>query len=263
MKHFNIGIMLESLRLDFDQSLDQAVEIGADGFQMWFCSPDPMPRDEFLHKRSAIEAHHLTVSAVCGDIGAFTDADANVQRIRQMENIFNFAYDIGTRVVTGHIGTIPEDKDAPAYRALYQSMLVIGKMAKERNLTFATETGPESTALMRSFLDELDGGIGVNFDPANLVMGGFSKNGADSVEIIAPYIAHTHAKDGVRFADGSGCAEVALGQGGVDFPLWMKTLWRCGYRGFLTIERECGDRPVEDCTEALRFLRETDLALDI
>ena len=51
MKHFPIGIMLESLQLPFEQSLDKAVELGADGFQMWFCAPDPMPRDEFLQKR--------------------------------------------------------------------------------------------------------------------------------------------------------------------------------------------------------------------
>ena len=51
---------------------------------------------------------------------------------------------------------------------------------------------------------------------------------------------------------------VELGAGAVDFPLWMETLWKNGYRGFLTIERECGDDPVRDCTEAIRFLRETD-----
>lgn len=261
MKHFQIGIMLESLQLPFEQSLDKAVELGADGFQMWFCAPDPMPRDEFLQKRAAIEAHHLTVSAVCGEIGGFTDELANAEKIKRMENIFNFAHEIGTHVVTGHIGVIPENKDDPAYRALYKAMITLGRMARERDLTFATETGPETTALMRQFLDELDGGIGVNFDPANLVMGGHSRNGADSVAVIAPYIAHTHAKDGIRTEHSA--MEVALGKGGVDFPLWMKTLWNYGYHGFLTIERECGDTPAADIAEAIRYLRETDQTLDV
>ena len=114
---------------------------------------------------------------------------------------------------------------------------------------------------MRQFLDELDGGIGVNFDPANLVMGGHSRNGADSVAVIAPYIAHTHAKDGIRTEHSA--MEVALGKGGVDFPLWMKTLWNYGYHGFLTIERECGDTPAADIAEAIRYLRETDQTLDV
>ena len=68
-------------------------------------------------------------------------------------------------------------------------------MYKRQDLTFAIETGPEDTALLRRFLDELDGGIGVNFDPANLVMGGFSSNGADSVGAVAPYmvpVSYTH-----------------------------------------------------------------------
>lgn len=263
MKHFPIGIMLECLRLDFYQSLDRAVELGADGFQLCFFGPDPMPRNEFLQKRAAIESHHLTVSAVCGELGWFTDPVGNVEKIKRMETIFNFAYDLGVHVVTGHIGPVPEDKDDPVYRALYDAMITLGRMARERNLIFASETGPESTVLMRRFLDALDGGIGVNFDPANLVMRGFSKNGADSVEAVAPYIVHTHAKDGLSVRLSDRWPEVPLGKGDVDFPLWMKTLWNCGYRGFLTIERECGDDPATDIAEAIRYLRETDQTLDV
>ena len=87
-------------------------------------------------------------------------------------------------------------------------------------------------------------------------MGAHSANGADSVEALAPYIVHTHAKDGVRI-DGQ-AREVALGTGSVDFPLWMSELKKHGYRGFLTIEREVGDDPVGDCTEAIRYLRTVD-----
>ena len=256
MRHFKIGIMIESLKLGFEGGIDKAVEIGADGFQMYYTQPEPTAREELLHMRACIESSGLAVSAVCGDIGPYTDEAVNTQRLEVMKNVFNFAYEIGTKVVTGHIGEIPENRDTPVYRALHTGLTALGRMAKDRGLTFAIETGPENTALLRRFLDELDGGVGVNFDPANLVMHAFSADGADSVEAVAPYIVHTHAKDGVR-EDGRGY-EKPLGAGAVDFPLWMETLWKNGYRGFLTIERECGDDPVRDCTEAIRFLRETD-----
>ncbi|PWL50469.1 MAG: xylose isomerase [Clostridiales bacterium] len=259
MSHFKIGIMIDSLQLGFEGGIDKAVEIGADGFQMFYTQAEPTAREKLLHMRSYIERSGLTVSAVCGDIGAYTDETVNAQHLEVMKNVFNFAYEIGAKVVTGHVGVIPADKDAPAYRALHSGLTALGRMAKDRDLTFAIETGPEDTALLRRFLDELDGGIGVNFDPANLVMGGFSSNGADSVGAVAPYIVHTHAKDGVR-EDGRG-HETPLGAGGVDFPRWMETLYQNNYRGFLTIERECGDDPVGDCTEAIRFLRETDGAM--
>jgi sugar phosphate isomerase/epimerase len=257
MSSFKIGIMLDSLRLGFERGIDKAVEIGADGFQMYYCNAEPTPAARILEQRSYIERNGLTVAAICGDIGPYVDESVHAARFAVMENVFNYSYAIGTKVVTGHIGRLPEDKDHPHYRAAYQGMRTIGKMARERNLTFAIETGPEQASILRAFLDELDGGVGVNYDPANLVMGGFSANGADSVSVLAPYIVHTHAKDGV-LKDGRP-GEVALGTGSVDFPLWMTELQKCGYLaqsdGFLTIERECGEDPVGDCTVALRYLR--------
>ena len=255
-----------------------------------------MPRDEFLQKRAAIEAHHLTVSAVCGEIGGFTDESANAEKIKRMENIFNFAHEIGTHVVTGHIGVIPENKDDPAYRALYKAMITLGRMARERDLTFATETGPETTALMRQFLDELDGGIGVNFDPANLVMCSGDNDLAAAVHRLQKYIVHTHAKDGMMLKNvdpaklyagditdiikqggdaektestgnpvldsiiaatknGAPFIELPLGYGNVNWNAYLRALQDVGYKGFLTIERECGEDPAADITLAANFLR--------
>ena len=259
MGNFKVGIMIESLRLGFEGGIEKAVEIGADGFQMYYCSKDPLPKDRIAFQRNFVEKNGLYVAAICGDIGPYDDESVHASRFETMENVFNYTYELGAKVVTGHIGHIPADKDHPHYRAIYNGMKVIGKLARERGLTFAVETGPESAEVLREFLDSLDGGVGVNFDPANLVMGGYSANGADSVAALAPYIVHTHAKDGVRI-DGK-AKEVALGTGSVDFPLWMATLKQHGFNGFLTIERECGDDPVGDCTEAIGFLRSVDATI--
>ncbi|MBE6952932.1 MAG: sugar phosphate isomerase/epimerase [Ruminococcaceae bacterium] len=256
MSNFKVGIMLDSLRLGFERGIDKAAEIGADGFQMYYCRKEPTPKDEIAFQRSYIEKNGLYVAAICGDIGPYSDESQHASRFEIMENVFNYTHELGANVVTGHIGWIPADKDHPQYRAIHKGMLTIGKLARERGITFAIETGPETAAVLRTFLDDLEGGVGVNFDPANLVMGAHSANGADSVEALAPYIVHTHAKDGVRI-DGQ-AREVALGTGSVDFPLWMSELKKHGYRGFLTIEREVGDDPVGDCTEAIRYLRAVD-----
>lgn len=252
--------MIDSLRLPLDKALVKAAEIGADGFQMGFGGEEPMPAARTAELREMIAASGLEVSAVCGEIGGYAKAEDNERKLKQTENIFDFAAALGVKVVTGHIGEIPEDENHPVYLTLRDTMLKVGKMARERGLTFAVETGPESTALLRRFLDELEGGVGVNYDPANLVMAGFSKDGADSVEAVAKYIVHTHAKDGIPRA-GAGGLEVPLGQGKVDFPKWMKALKDNGYHGFLTIEREVGDNPIADCTEAMDFLRRIDASL--
>ena len=86
------------------------------------------------------------------------------------------------------------------------------------------------------------------------------------------YIVHTHAKDGVNhfykdpeivygikrddaLVTGRGFEEVPLGQGSVPFPAYLDALADIGYKGFLTIERECGDTPADDIALAVNFLK--------
>jgi sugar phosphate isomerase/epimerase len=138
---------------------------------------------------------------------------------------------------------------------------------------FAIETGPETSLVLKTFLDALDStGVAVNLDPANLVM----VTGDDPVKAVynlQKYIVHTHAKDGVKLVDMAPemiygvtpkpedmknitCfREEPLGKGGVDFPAYLKALEDIGYRGFLTIEREAGEDPAKDIGEAADFLR--------
>lgn len=49
--------------------------------------------------------------------------------------------------------------------------------------------------------------------------------------------------------------EVPLGQGDVNFPEYLAVLRAAGYDGYLTIERECGDDPLADVVEAVKFLK--------
>ena len=140
---------------------------------------------------------------------------------------------------------------------------------------FAVETGPETSADLKKFLDSLGGtkGVGVNLDPANLVM----VTGDDpvvAVHNLKDYIVHTHAKDGVMLHRGNPeyiygvvhpvpeefqgiqyFAEVPLGQGNVHFDTYLAALDEIGYKGFLTIERECGNSPEADIRLAVEHLR--------
>jgi sugar phosphate isomerase/epimerase len=48
---------------------------------------------------------------------------------------------------------------------------------------------------------------------------------------------------------------VALGKGDVNFPEYLAVLREIGFDGYLTIERECGDDPLKDISEAVQFLK--------
>ena len=49
--------------------------------------------------------------------------------------------------------------------------------------------------------------------------------------------------------------EKPLGQGDVNFDKYLKALEEINYDGYLTIEREVGANPVQDITEAVKFLQ--------
>ena len=147
----------------------------------------------------------------------------------------------------------------------------LADIADSMDAHFAVETGPEPAKRLRAFLDSLGSrGVAVNFDPANLIMV-VGDDPAEATETLAPYIVHTHAKDGqqlywrepeeiygVSEAEiplSPSFIELPLGEGKVNFPRWLGALRKIGYRGFLTIEREVGEDPAADIKMAVDFLR--------
>jgi L-ribulose-5-phosphate 3-epimerase len=172
---------------------------------------------------------------------------------------------------------IPEDRSHPRHAILQTACRELGRFAHNHGIDFGIETGPEPAARLRRFLDELDTpGIGVNLDPANLVMV-VRDDPVQAVHTLAPYIVSTHAKDGRNlrpcdpeeaynaFAEGgfeeltarTGTLfeETPLGQGDVPWEEYLSALRSSGYEGWLTIERETGDHPAEDIREAMRCIR--------
>ena len=184
------------------------------------------------------------------------------------------AKELETDVVTTHIGVVPGDRKHPRYAVMQDACGELAAYADSLNAHFAIETGPETSATLRAFLDGLHStGVAVNLDPANLVM----VTGDDPVQAVhnlAPYIVHTHAKDGVRIScvdpeiiygitngdshPGGKPAfeEVPLGKGSVPYDAYLNALREIGYHGFLTIEREVGSNPTADIELAVNFLKE-------
>lgn len=287
MGAFPIGIMADSLRLPFRESLETAKRLGADGVQLYAVegemAPENLTTAAIAEKRDILKSCGLTVSALCGDLGGhgFTRAEDNAKKIERSKRIIDLALELDCRVVTTHIGVIPADSGSRTYEILREACNTLAAYAHRSGGYFAIETGPEPAERLRDFLDGLDTpGVAVNLDPANLVMvtGDCPVRAA---EILAPYIVHTHAKDGVMcrqtdpriiydfFAEGGigdlrlsdYFREVPLGQGQVDFDAYLAALRAAGYRGFLTIEREVGENPAADIAAAVAFLKEKTAAL--
>ena len=279
MKQFPIGIIINSFRTDIPTSVKKAAECGAQGIQVYATSGEMAPenlvgakRKEFL---DLVKSNGLVISALCGDLGGggFIHKDLNEARIEKSKRILDLAKELETDIVTTHIGVVPSDPNHDRYKIMQEACHELAEYADSIDAHFAVETGPETSTVLKGFLDSLNStGVGVNLDPANLVM----VTGDDPVQAVhnlKKYIVHTHAKDGkqIFFRDpeivygikkdvivtDDSFIEVPLGEGSVPFPQYLNALEEIGYNGFLTIEREVGDNPEKDIRAAVDFLKNT------
>jgi sugar phosphate isomerase/epimerase len=245
--------------------IEKAAEMGADGFQI-YCTkgemaPENMDKDTREDFKKFVSDQGLVISALCGDLGkGFLDPEVNKEVVPRSKEFVDLAVDLDTKVVTTHIGHLPDDENTPEWEVSLEAVAELSEYAESKGCFFASETGPESPVVLKKFLDKIDSnGIKVNFDPANFVMcGPFDHIGG--VSVLKDYIVHTHAKDGICLMKGEGgerntFLEVPLGEGGVAFKYYLKALDDIGYDGFLTIEREVGDDPAGDIAKAIEFLR--------
>ncbi len=280
MNQFKVGIISDWLRLPFRESMEKCANLGADGVQIYAVegemAPENMTASLIAEKRSIIEANGLVVSALCGDLGGhgFARREENPAKIERSKRIVDLALELGSNVVTTHIGVVPEEKN-DTYKILQEACSQLAEYAHQNGAYFAIETGPEPALRLKEFLDGLSSrGVAVNLDPANLVMV-TDDDPVQAVYTLKDYIVHTHAKDGILlrktdpkviydfFAEGGigdlrleeYFREVPLGQGKVDFDAYLKALHEIGYTGFLTIEREVGENPAADTGLAVNFLR--------
>ena len=255
-----VGAMTASFRKPFRESLEAAAALGVEGVQIW-CTPgsgeldpDATTQAEIDDLLATLKRLKLEISALCGDLGrGFTKPDTMAQDIAMTKRMMDLAKRVGVKVMTSHIGEIPEDPNAPEYATAAKALEEIGAHGDRIGVVFASETGPESGAALAKFLRGLKTkSVKANYDPANLVMGGF--DAVQGVYDLAGYIAHTHAKDGVK--PGSDRGEVPLGEGDVPWPSYLRALKETGYEGYLTIEREVGQDPAVDIAAAAKFLKE-------
>ena len=280
MYKFPIGAIIESFRLPTLEAVKKAAELKLDGLQMYATSGEHAPENLSGKKAKEllqyVKDSGLRFSALCGDLGhGFGDKELNPSLIEKSKRILDLSKELECDIVTTHIGVVPESQEHERYKIMQAACAELAEYADSVDAHFAIETGPETSATLKKFLDSLGSrGVGVNLDPANLVM----VTGDDPVKAVhnlKDYIVHTHAKDGNMLAKGNPeyiygivhpvpvefqgiryFEEVPLGTGQVDFPAYLAALEEIGYKGYLTIEREVGDTPAKDIATAADFLRE-------
>ncbi|MBE7019833.1 MAG: sugar phosphate isomerase/epimerase [Ruminococcaceae bacterium] len=276
MYKFPIGVMLESFKLPYREAIETAAKIGAKGLQIHArkgeFTPDNITAELKAELKTLLDDNNLVISAMCGDLGkGFGNPELNPELIEKSKRIIDLAKELGTNIVTTHIGVVPSSPEHDRYKIMQEACFELAKYADSMDAKFAVETGPECSTTLKAFLDSLGSkGVSVNLDPANLAMV-VGENPVEAVYNLKDYIVHTHAKDGIKLLDRDpeiiygvseskmlldpAFKEVPLGQGSVPFKEYLDALTDIGFKGFLTIEREVGETPKDDIILAADFLR--------
>lgn len=166
----------------------------------------------------------------------------------------DIAAGMGVDYVTFHFGFL--DLSDKAYNAkLLDRAKAIADRASKKGVEVLMETGQESAAELKQFLEELKcPAMGVNFDPANMIA--YDKGDPiESVHTLAAYIRHVHIKDALHVkVPGEFGEEVPWGDGDVGPGRFLEALKQIKFSGVLAIEREAGDERMRDIKTAIERL---------
>jgi sugar phosphate isomerase/epimerase len=239
-----------ALRLAADLGIQGVVIDARQGLR-----PDELSQTGARQFRKLLEDLNLQVSALAyptrRGFGVGEDLD---RRVEGTKAALQFARQLGTNIVLNQIGQVPADEQSREWQTMVEVLTDIANFSNKAGAILAAKTGSESAADLARLLDVLPAGlIGVDLDPGQLIVNGFS--GIDAATTLGSRVRHVTVNDGMRdLAVGRGL-EVQVGRGVADWPAMLGTLEEHGYRGWLSIDRRGSPQPELEVRETVEFLR--------
>lgn len=176
----------------------------------------------------------------------------NVEAAKRNADI---AASLGLTLVTFHAGFIPEDPPDEERGVMIERLLTLFDIFDERDVRIGLETGQEPAHVVRRLIDDMGVDVGVNFDPANMILYGMG-DPVESLDLLAEHVVQIHIKDALSTeAAGEWGTEVPVGAGEVQWDSFFGVIADRGLDVDLVIERESGKCRVEDVVQAADLVR--------
>jgi sugar phosphate isomerase/epimerase len=254
------------------EALSKVAQFGIPTCQLSCWHPEHYTKQNAAAVKDAEQATGVQISALWGgylgkhewnftrgpETLGFPPEATRKERVSVLKKAGTFARDIGVPAVVTHCGFIPENPNDARYKATVKCVRQIAKHYEKLGIEFWFETGQETpVVLLRTIEDVGTGNLGINLDPANLILYG-KANPVDSLDVFGKYVKGFHAKDGLYPTNGLSLGkETPLGKGKVDFTALLAALKKLRYRNPLTIEREIsGPKQKRDIMKGKKFLEE-------
>lgn len=259
---------------NIDEKFAELKAMGMDNCQLVCWEREVLHDDSVAEAvNQAVEKHGVRITAFwCGWEGrkvwdfyegqltlGLVPSDYRVERLKMLMEGSDFAKKIHATDFATHVGYMPENPYDPKYEEVLVACKAIVEKCRENGQTFLFETGQETPVTLKRAIQDIEkalgkGNVGINLDPANLIMYG-KANPVDALDVFGEYVRGIHGKDGLYPTDGHYLGdEVPLGQGKVNYPVFIEKLKEIGYDGDITIEREISG---EEQTRDIIMAKET------
>ncbi len=165
---------------------------------------------------------------------------------------------LGLKLVTFHAGFLPPNETHPTFKKMMERLDAVADVFMVQNILLGLETGQETAEALADLLHKLKHpNIGVNFDPANIIL--YDKGDpVKALRILAPWIRQVHINDAKRTkVPGTWGVEMPVGEGEVNWPAFFQTFKQVVFNVNLVIEREQGNRRVADIRAARAVVNKT------
>jgi sugar phosphate isomerase/epimerase len=242
----SIGVCSWSLHPQSPRELIDRVK--ATGLSAVQLALDPLLKDPHW-KNCAAELKDAGIRILSGMMGCVGEDYSTIERIKTTG---------GVMPDTTWPATLANMRAAaPLARSLGLSLVTFhAQTFADQGLKVALETGQEPATALLTFLEHLDrNDVGVNFDPANMLLYG-SGDPISALKLLVPRVLQVHIKDAVSSpVAGDWGREVPAGSGQVDWNTFMEVLDTNGFGGNYVIEREAGESRIQDVRKAAAMIR--------
>ena len=272
-----IGVLV-NLGNDIDATFKKVADTGLDNCQLACWDHSRMNDDSAEKIVSATKKYGVEISAFwCGWSGpavwdfysgpltlGIVPAAYRQMRSEELKSGADFAAKLGVKNVITHLGFLPENPLSDEFPKVVAAVKDIALHLKKNGQNFLFETGQETPVTLRRLIEHVaTGNLGINLDPANLIMYG-KANPVDALDVFGSYVMGVHAKDGKYPTSGNFLGrEVRIGEGKVNFPAFIAKLHEVGYDGPISIEREIsGEQQIIDIKKSIDYLDEIIGGLD-
>ena len=261
---------------DLKEKFSELREMGMESCQLVCWDRTLLNEETAALVKQAVEEEKIDITAFwCGWEGPRTwnfyegqetlglvPAAFRFQRLQMLMEGSDFAKLIGVKNLVTHVGYMPENPYDTNYQGTLNACKEVAERCKKNGQVFLFETGQETPVTLKRALQDIEkdvgeGCVGVNLDPANLLMYG-KANPVDALEVFGEYVCGVHGKDGKYPTDGHLLGEeVPIGQGKVNYPVFVERLKEVGYDGDITIEREIsGEEQKKDILAGKEYLEQ-------